>query len=93
MPNAPSYAKLREMTVDELVSCYDERTENRHLDLGFYREEIARRDAQEQTFEIIKNDAANEKHDHHDYRLNSRECFVCLASMVALGGHSHRFPR
>jgi len=52
MPNAPSYAELRKMPMDELVQRYDQHTENRSLGIGFYREEIARREMQEETTAI-----------------------------------------
>lgn len=49
---AKTYAELRAMSVAELIEAYDSRTEHTDLHLGFYREEIARRDAEAATEKI-----------------------------------------
>ena len=51
---AQNYAELRSASTDELVRTYDSLAHNAALGLGFYRDEIARRDAAEETAKIIQ---------------------------------------
>ena len=50
---ATSYEQLRKMTVEELVKDYDLIAQQTRLGLSFYRNEIARRDGEEQTRQMI----------------------------------------
>ena len=52
MPNVNSYAKLRGLSMDELVHLYDERAKTADVGMGFIREEISRREAEKQTAAI-----------------------------------------
>ncbi len=49
MPDHNSYAKLRELTTERLVQLYDETAKTTVLGLDFLRQELARREAAEQT--------------------------------------------
>jgi hypothetical protein len=51
---AQSYSELRITPTDELIRTYDKIAPNTVLGLNFYSEEIARRDAAEQTAKITK---------------------------------------
>ena len=51
---AQNYVELRSTSTDELVRTYDSLAHNTSLGLGFYRDEIARRDAAEVTAKIIQ---------------------------------------
>ena len=51
---AQSLAELRSTSIEEVVRTYDEIAAHTQLDLNFYREEIARRDAAKQTARIIE---------------------------------------
>ena len=52
MPNFNSYAKLRGLSMDELVHLYDERAKTADVGVAFIREEISRREAEKQTAAI-----------------------------------------
>ncbi len=54
MAMARKYSELRKMTKDELIAVYDQLTKNTVVGTGFYIEEIARRDSQEQTIRILE---------------------------------------
>ena len=49
-----TYKELREMPIDDLVKLYDRTAPSSDVGVAFIREEIARRDAEEQTREITK---------------------------------------
>jgi hypothetical protein len=54
MGYAKVYAELRALSMQELVELYDAYTKNTVVGLSFIREEIARREAETQTAEIIR---------------------------------------
>lgn len=53
MSLATKYETLRSLSKEELIRIYDGHTSNTYCGLDFYREEIARRDAEEQTAMVV----------------------------------------
>ena len=49
-----TYKKLREMSIDDLVKLYDRTAISSDVGVAFIREEIARREAEKQTREIMR---------------------------------------
>ena len=52
-PIVETYKQLRAMPLDQLVELYDGSAKHTDFGLGFIREEIARRDAEVQTEQMI----------------------------------------
>ncbi len=50
---AETYEQLRDLTREQLVKEYDKIAKNTQIGLNFLREEIARRDAEEQTAQML----------------------------------------
>jgi hypothetical protein len=50
---APTMSELRAMSIDDVIARYDHAAETADGGLTFYREEVARRDAAEQTSKIV----------------------------------------
>lgn len=53
MSMATNYGELRKLTIDELVTRYDQIAKNTVLGLDFYRQEIWRRDQEKQTRTMV----------------------------------------
>lgn len=53
MSSAKTFADLRQMSREELIRKYDGISQGTSVGLDFYREEIARRDAEEATETIL----------------------------------------
>jgi hypothetical protein len=51
---AGSYEELRKLTKEQLIQEYDKRARSTQIGLDFLREEIARRDAEEQTVQMLR---------------------------------------
>lgn len=54
MPNFNSYAKLRALTLEQLVELYDSRAQHADVGIAFVREEISRRETERQTAAITQ---------------------------------------
>ena len=54
MPSATTLSELRALSREELVQLYDQTSTNVVVGLDFLREEIARREVDAQTAEIVK---------------------------------------
>ncbi len=50
---ADTYAELQALSLEELKARYDRRAESTQVGLGFYREEIARREAEAQNGQML----------------------------------------
>ncbi|MCZ7673804.1 MAG: hypothetical protein M5U34_45140 [Chloroflexi bacterium] len=51
---AESYEELRKLTKEQLIQKYDSLAKSTQIGLNFLRDEIARRDAEEQTAQMIQ---------------------------------------